>query len=304
MIEFALFLGCNVQARLPQHERSARVVFRELGVRLLDIKEFNCCGYPLRNLDFSGSILLSARNLALAEQRGADLMTLCGCGFGTLKNANQLLREDASLREEVNSHLQKEGLRYRGTIEVKHFSQVLHQEVGLERIRESLTKKFDGLKIATHYGCHTIRPSKIVQFDDPVAPTMFDQLVEVTGAESVPWELKLDCCGAPVWGSNNELSMSLTGKKLESAREAEADCLCTACSYCQLQFDVVQGMMVSEGRVKYPIPSIFYTQLLGLCLDIDSRELGVDMNRVSISRIEEFFMPKTPATERGIQHGK
>jgi len=300
MIEFALFLGCNVQARLPQHERSSKAVFGKLGVRLLDIKEFNCCGYPLKNINFNGSILLSARNLALAEQQGADIMTLCGCGFGTLKNANQLLKGDVALREEVNSHLKKEGLRYKGTIEVKHFSQVLHQEVGLERIKESLIRRFEGLKIATHYGCHTIRPSKIVQFDDPVAPTMFDQLVKVTGAESVPWEMKLDCCGAPLWGFNNDLSMSLTGKKLENARESGADYLCTACSYCQLQFDAVQGVMLSEGKAKYPIPSIFYTQLLGLCLDIDSKELGLDMNRVSISGIEEFFLPKAAASERGV----
>jgi heterodisulfide reductase subunit B len=300
MIKFALFLGCNVQARLPQHERATRAVFGKLGITLLDIKEFNCCGYPLRNINFNGHVLLAARNLALAEQEDANIMTLCGCGFGTLKKVNQLLREDAELRDEVNSHLRKEGLKYKGAIEIRHFSQVLHQEVGLKRIKESLTKRFDGLKIATHYGCHTIRPSKIVQFDDPVVPTLFDQLVEVSGAESVPWELKLDCCGAPLWGFNNELSMSLTGKKIHDASKAGADYLCSACSYCQLQFDTVQGMMLAEGKIKRPVPSIFYMQLLGLCMGIDSRELGLEMNHVPSSGIEGFFMSQISASDREV----
>jgi len=304
MIKFALFLGCNVQARLPQHERASRAVFEKLGVGLLEIKEFNCCGYPLKNVNYKGHLLLAARNLALAEQEDADIMTLCGCGFGTLKKANQLLREDAALRDEVNTHLQKEGLKYKGAIEVRHFSQVLYHEIGLKRIKESLTRKFEGLKVATHYGCHTIRPSKIVQFDDPVVPTLFDQLVEVTGAESIPWELKLDCCGAPLWGSNNELSMGLTGKKIASAREGGADYLCSACSYCQLQFDSVQGMMLSEEKIKYSVPSVFYTQLLGFCMGIDSRELGLDMNRVPLGGIEAFFPLDTDASEQRVQHGK
>ncbi len=289
MLEYALFLGCNVQARLPQHEYATKLVFNKLGAKLYDVKQFNCCGYPLKNVSSHGSLLLSVRNLALAEQRGMDMMTLCGCGFGTLKAANQLFREDASLLEEMNVHLRKEGLEYKGTVEIKHFSQVLYEEIGLKKIKENLVKEFSGLKIATHYGCHTLRPSKVVQFDDPFEPRIFDQLVEVTGAESVPWEMKLDCCGAPLWGSNNELSMELTGKKLDNAREGGANYLCSACSYCQLQFDRVQEMMLAEGKVKQPVPTIFYMQLLGLCLGIEGGELGLDKNHLSMDGLGDFL---------------
>ena len=289
MLEYALFLGCNVQARLPQHEYATKLVFNKLGVRLYNVKQFNCCGYPLKNVSFKGSLLLSVRNLALAEQQSVDMMTLCGCGFGTLKGANQLFREDASLLEEMNVHLRKEDLEYRGTVEVKHFSQVLYEEIGLKKIKENLVKKFSGLKIATHYGCHTIRPSKVVQFDDPFEPSIFDQLVEVTGAKSVPWEMKLDCCGAPLWGSNNVLSMELTGKKLDNAKAEGANYLCSACSYCQLQFDRVQEMMLAKGRVEQPVSTIFYTQLLGLCLDIEGEELGLDMNHLSVGGLRDFL---------------
>jgi heterodisulfide reductase subunit B len=214
MMEFALFLGCTIPARLNQYESSSRAVLEKLGVGLVDIREFNCCGYPLRNIEFKVFLLSSARNLALAEKKNLNVMTLCKCCYGSLKKADYLMKENDSLRKEVNHTLEREGLRYEGGIEIKHLLSVLHKEVGLGLIKEKIEKTFKGLKIATHYGCHALRPSQVVGFDDPVAPSLFDQLVEVTGAESIDWPTKLECCGAPLWGINDGLSMDLTVKKL------------------------------------------------------------------------------------------
>jgi heterodisulfide reductase subunit B len=289
-MRFALFLGCNIPARLNQYEISARAVLGKLDVALVDIRQFNCCGYPLRNLDFQTFVLFSARNLALAARENVNVMSLCKCCYGSLKKVDHLMKEDASLREEINSILQKEGLKYGEDIEVRHFLSVLYHEVGIEPIKEKIEKSFAGLKIATHYGCHALRPSQIVQFDDPVAPSIFDQLVEVTGAESIDWPTQLECCGAPLWGVNDDLSMDLTEKKLKDGKQSGADYLCAACPYCQIQFDTVQEMILADRGGDHHLPSILYPQLLGLSMGINGETLGLKMNQLPISGIEDFFI--------------
>lgn len=285
MMKFALFLGCTIPARLEQYESASRAVLGKLGVELVDIKAFNCCGYPLRNVDFKAFALASARNLALAESEGLDVLALCQCCYGSLKKADHLIKENGELKDELNEALKRDGLRYSGEIEVLHLLQVLSKEIGIDAIREKVEIPFEGLKIATHYGCHLLRPSKVVQFDDPIAPTIFDTLIESTGAESVDWERKLECCGAPVWGVNDDLSKDLMTRKLDDGRAAGADYICTACPYCQIQFDTVQDAILQADGGSPPLPAVVYPQLLGLSMGIDRSVLGLDGNRLSIDGI-------------------
>jgi heterodisulfide reductase subunit B len=298
MMKFALFLGCTIPARLNQYESSSRAVLKELGVGLVDIREFNCCGYPLRNIDFKVFMLSSARNLALAEKKNLNVMALCKCCYGSLKKADYLMKENTSLKKEVNATLEKEGLTYEGRTEVKHLLSVLHKDIGIEAIKGKMATTFKGLKIATHYGCHALRPSQVVGFDNPLAPSLFDQLVEVTGAESIEWPMKLECCGAPLWGVNDQLSMDLTLKKLTDGKKSGADYVCAACPYCHIQFDKVQKMILSYRNVNHPLPSILYTQLLGLSMGVDKKILGLEMNEIPISGIEELLTKESELEEQ------
>lgn len=284
-MKFALFRCCVTSVYLKQYESSTDAVLAKLGVELVDIPEFNCCGYPLKNYDFKAYVLSSARNLCLAEKRNLNIMTLCNCCYGSLKDADHLLREDPSLRKEINATLQKEGLNYDGRIEVRHLLDIFHKDIGIDQISQRISKTFEGPKIATHYGCHILRPRQVVQFDDPEEPTIFDTLVEVTGAESVDWKDKVKCCGAPVWGINDDLSMDLIEKKITDARQSGAEYLCVSCAYCQLQFDRVQKMLNEKRNKTDCLPSILYTQLLGLCLGVDAEILGIHQNELSISGI-------------------
>lgn len=295
-MEYAIFLGCQIPARLNQYESSAKAVLDELGVRWLDIREFNCCGYPLRNIDFKLFLLASARNLALAEKQNLDVMVLCKCCYGSLKKAQFLLKENAPLKEETSRILGREGLRYEGKIKVKHLLSVLYHDVGIEAIKGKMATTFKGLRIATHYGCHVLRPSPAVEFDNPVAPSLFDRLVEATGAESIEWSMKLECCGAPLWGIHDELSIDVTSKKLVDGKKSGADYICVACPYCHLQFDKVQKIILLERGADHPLPSILYTQLLGLSLGIDKKRLGLERNEIPVSGIEEMLVKEAALT--------
>ncbi len=288
-MNFALFRCCPTSIFLKQYESSTDAVLRKLGVQFKDIKEFNCCGYPLKNIDAKAYLLAGARNLALAEKNNAHILTFCNCCFNSLKHVRQTLKESPVLQKEINSTLAKEGLIYQASVKIKHLFEMLFYDIGLEKIMDSTVKRFSNLKIATHYGCHILRPKEVVRFDNPMTPSIFDQLVELTGAESVVWQTKLDCCGSPLMGVNDELSLDLTWKKIADALQSGADYLCCACVYCQLQFDRVQQILLNRRSDIQALPSILYTQLLGLSLGIDGRSLGIDLNELNITSIENHL---------------
>ncbi|OQX63271.1 MAG: disulfide reductase [Desulfococcus sp. 4484_242] len=288
-MRYAFFTGCQTPARLPQYEHASRLVLGRLGVDLVDCREFTCCGYPLRNVDQKAFLLSAARNMAIAERDGRHILVLCQCGFGTFKEAQYQLKGDTSLKEEINRLLGQQGLSYEGRVEVTHILSVLYHAVGREALNKAVTIQISGLKVAAHYGCHALRPSRITGFDDPIAPSLFDELIRITGAESVGWSEKLNCCGAPLTGVNDPISSELTRNKIRSGIAAGAHCLCTACPYCQLQFDQVQRRLLSEGRLEKALPSILYPQLLGLCMGIRGEDLGLKQNYINIDPIRSFL---------------
>ena len=295
MMKYTLFVGCNIPARVQQYELAARSVATGLGIELVENREYKCCGYPMQNSDNKTFLMMAARNLALAEKEGLDMMVLCKCCFGSLKKAAHQIDQDTTLQREVNAFLAEEDLHYSGKTAIKHFLSILFHDVGIQTIKKTISAPFTDLNIATHYGCHALRPSDVTQFDDPVSPSLFDELVKVTGAKSVEWPLQLECCGAPLMGVNDKLSMDLAGKKLADCKNARADYICVGCPYCQMQFDRVQNMMRSERDRKEEdeIPGIVYPQLLGLAMGIPEEALGLKMNMLDITTLESYIQTET-----------
>ena len=283
-MKFAFFSGCKIPYYLIQYGISTKAVLHTLGVELIDI-EFNCCGYPIRHQSFEASIFSAARNIALAQQKKIDILTPCKCCFGNLKHAEHWLKENDSLKYEINSKLSEEGLKWEGEIKIKHLLSVLFHDIGMDALQVKIRKPFSGLKVAAHYGCHALRPNNVVQFDNPLAPTIFENLVSVTGAECIEWPRRLDCCGNPLWEKNNQLSLKLMIEKLEDALLSGAEALCTACSYCQIQVDQIRKSELKDNDWNQKLPSILYPQLLGLSLGIDEQQLGLDHNKISIKNL-------------------
>ena len=288
-MKFALFHGCNIPSRVKQYADATAAVCDRLGIELVEMDDFNCCGYPVRNADHRAYVLSAAKNLAVVEKAGLDMLVMCKCCYGSLKRAEYFLNQDPELKIDVNHLLARENLQYQNKTRVKHLLLVLYHDVGLKRIKENIAKAYSGLQIAVSYGCHALRPSNITEFDDPVSPKIFDELVEVTGAYSVDWTRKLDCCGAPMTGINDQLAMDMTQNKIDSAREAGAQFICTACPYSQLQFDAVQKRMTLQSNNGEPIAPILYPQLLGLSMGIDEKILGISKNEIILSEITSFL---------------
>src|SRR3990172_7299580 len=166
-MKFAFFKGCKIPYYLEQYGSSTRAVLKPFGVRLLEL-DFCCCGYPNRDLHFESFVLSAARNMALAEKKNLDILTPCKCCYGSLKHAFHFLHENERLRRDINAELAKEGLVWKGKSTVKHLLTVLCDDIGLPAIYASIVKPLGGLSVAAHYGCHALRPSNIVHFDDPL----------------------------------------------------------------------------------------------------------------------------------------
>jgi heterodisulfide reductase subunit B len=283
----ALFLGCFIPVRLPHLEAISRRVLPRLGIDLADIDGFSCCPEPVGFLtDKTTGLAIAARNICLAEEAGLDILTLCnGCTY-TLRQANQTLKRDAALRKKVNDILAETGHQFKGTVEVRHYAQVLSQDI--EGIRSTVKKPLTGLRVACHPGCHILSPPEAMGFDDPLNPVVLDSMVEALGATPVDWDNKTGCCG---WTLTNygerESANRLLGVKLGAMHAAASDCSTVICPQCFYQFDTGQMLAARELKLNYRVPTLYYLQLLALAMGVSLNEVGVKQHRVRDLSLEE-----------------
>lgn len=284
-LRYLFFLGCTIPYRVSSYEVSARKVAAKLGIKLVEMKDFNCCGLPIDPVSHDAMIVLAARNLCLAEQENLNITTLCtGCAT-TLRKVNKMLKEDKKLRETVNKHLKEVGMEFKGTIEVKHFAQVLAQDYGTEKIKQHVKKPLTKLQVSEHSGCHFLRPVEYVGFDDPENPMVLRGLIEATGAKYVDYKDQTDCCGYTVIAIDDKIPLHLTGSKLCNMQDAGAQAVVTVCPSCFLMFDVQQPRAERVFGRKFDMPVLHYTQLLGLALGMSAHELELDTHKVAATNL-------------------
>jgi heterodisulfide reductase subunit B len=287
MVEYALFLGCNIPNRLPHLELAARKILPKFDINLVDIPEFGCCPEPIGIQELSQTtwMAMAAINLALAEEKGLDIITLCNGCFETLRTVNTELKHNGH-KAKVNAVLSKIGKEYKGKQNVKHILEVLYREIGVDKIKSSIQKELKGLKVAVHYGCHAIRPSTILKTDDPFQPTSLDELVNALGAESVPYLRKMLCCGTGIEGIDKENQLWMVHDKLAQVERMKADCMTMLCPLCYIQYEMGQLQLKKEPyNAQFNVPIMYYPELLGLAMGMDPKDLGFSLHRVKVDSV-------------------
>jgi len=280
-MKYAFFVGCTVLSRLPGYEKSARKLAEKLGVELVDMPGSGCCGTTyLETLDHKTALAMAARNIAIAEEMGLDIVTVCNGCTEVLTKANKELKESPGLMVEVNKILAEAGKEFKGTVEVKHYVRMLKEDVGMDAIKEKVENGFTGFKVASHYGCHMLKPAEVLMGDDPENPTVMDELVAATGAEPVEYPSKLECCAGPVMGVREAVTWSVGMDKVKEVKEY-GDALVTACPFCYLTFERCQ--LMQENNPNLPVMHI--PQLLGLAMGIDADEVGLNHNKVGAKAV-------------------
>jgi heterodisulfide reductase subunit B len=263
------------------YEMSVRQVAKRLGIELVDVDGFSCCGFPAKPLDWRSGLLMAARNLALAEAQGLDVLTLCSACTGTITEANHRLKEDAELRAWANKQLADLGRMYKGTVRVRHVARMLYEEVGVETLREAVTVSLADFGFAPHYGCHYLKPSHLYDhFDDPENPQSLDRLIEATGARIVRYEDESQCCGGGILGFDEETALMVTKQKLDHVAAARADAIVLLCTFCAIMYEANQRRVESLYKTEYKLPVLYYPQILGLAMGFSLEEMGIKLNRI------------------------
>jgi heterodisulfide reductase subunit B2 len=289
-MKYAFFLGCTVPVRNLNYELSARMVARKLGLELVDLEEFQCCGFPLKSINFFDSLIVAARNLALAEQADLPVCTLCSACGGYLSEANHLLQNSIDLRKKVNDRLKVLGLEYKGEIQIKHFLRILYEDIGIEKIKERIEHPLDGFTFAPHYGCHYIKPAETAGGIDPVEdPKSLSELIEATGAKALKYDTLLNCCGGSVLGAKEDLANTLASQKLGEVNQLGGDGLVLICPFCNVMFEGQQKKIEKKLEQKLKVPVLYYPQLLGLAFGIAPDELGFKLNRIKDKEFLKHF---------------
>jgi heterodisulfide reductase subunit B len=289
---FALFLGCTIPARARNYEQSARAVASRVGIKLVDELDFACCGFPMEAVDHRVAEALAARNLSLAERRGLSICTLCSSCSSALREVSRRLAEDHREREEINRRLSTIQCHYEGPVEVKHFARILWEEVGLERIRRACTRPLEGLRFAAHYGCHYLKPSEVHgKFDAVEDPRSLDELIHATGATAVNYERKKQCCGGSVLVADQKTALEIARDKLSELRETDVDALVVICPFCGVMYDSNQKLIEKTFEEEFNLPVLYLTQVLGLAMGMDEKELGLKFHAVRTQGLMEKLQP-------------
>lgn len=277
---FYHFLGCIIPHRYPSIEAAAKLVFKDLGVELLDMEGATCCPAPgvFGSFDRVTWATIAARNLTIAEAGGHPITTGCNGCFASLWDTNHELKHDDELRAAVNENLAEIGREFKGTIEVWHYVDALYSLVGVERIRSKVKRPLKGVRMALHPGCHWMRPKQVKKKDDSEHPHIFRDICESSGAEYIPYKDELICCGAggAVRTADVKTALDFTKQKFDSLLEAGgADIVVTPCPFCELQLDMGQVEIQNYFDAEYHFDILHVMELLALAFGHEPEEFGL-----------------------------
>jgi heterodisulfide reductase subunit B len=263
-----------------------REVLPKLGVELVDLSEAVCCGDPVKSVNDFAATYLGTRVLALAASTGlTDLLVPCNRCHFVVSEAKSVIEKDDGIKQKIVKLLKEEGLEYRSDVRVWHTIDLLHDFVGIGRIKKAVVKPVKGLRLASHVGCQVLRYSDLGRVDDAENPRKLDELINALGAESLDYNEKLDCCGYSLSHSHVDSALSLAGGKLEALQGLLVDGLVVSCPECAFMFDSKQKEASGTVGAKLELPVVYYTQLLGLALGIEQEKLGLHLNQSPVEKL-------------------
>ena len=285
-MKYLYYPGCAAEATGKAYDLSARAVMKKLDVELAELDDWNCCGatsyFSVRELD---SFAIAARNLSIAENQGdEDVCVICNACYTTLAKTNRYMTDSPRVYEQVNAALGEVGRSYGGTKPVRHIVDVLVNDIGLEALAARVVRPLTGLRVAPYYGCQFSRP--MGGFDDTERPQTLDRVFEALGADVlVEFPAKLKCCGGTMMLTSTEESLRLCHEILKPAHDMGADVIVAACPLCEMNLEAYQPRVNKLFGTSYTIPVMYFTQLVGLALGADPRQLAIDTQIISCAPV-------------------
>jgi len=278
MTKFSYFPGCSLKGSGRAYEESLLPVFKSVGVELDELKDWNCCGATAyMAVDEVDACVMASRYLAIAEKAGhKEVVAPCSACYLVLNKTKHYLHDSPAINKVVNLALQEGGLAYSGNTPVRHPLDVIIHDIGLDAIKAKVKKPLKGLKVVPYYGCQIVRPYST--FDNQYNPTTMDRLLEALGATVLDFPLKTRCCGGSLTGTLPEPGLLCTYILLKEAKKRGADVIATVCPLCQFNLDAYHDKIEARWTEPVRIPTVYFTQLMGLAFGMSAQELGLQRN--------------------------
>lgn len=259
-MKYSYYPGCTLKTKARDLDIYARASAEKLGLELEEISEWQCCGgvYPLGS-DEIATKLSSVRVLNEAKQKKQDLLTLCSACHHVIKRVNDDMKYDEDIRTRANNYMQPDE-PYMGETKVVHYLEVLRDVVGFDTLKEKVVHPLTGKKIGAYYGCLLLRPSGVLEFDDPENPKILEDFIRALGAEPVIYPYRNECCGGYISLKEKEMSRSMSGKIMDSAAGFGAQLLITACPLCLYN--------LNQCSAAAKVPVFYFTELLAEALGV------------------------------------
>jgi heterodisulfide reductase subunit B len=302
-MRYALFVGCTVAYKLPHIEAASRHVMKALGIYPVDLP-FSCCPDPNGVHSYSSEMwyTLAARNLALAEEQSLDIVTLCNGCYATLNHCREILISDARLQKRINDRLKSVGRKFTGASRVFHLYQLLREQAGYDRLQQSVVKPLHNLKIAVHYGCHSLRPKQMNPPENSENPQWLWQFVDqVLGAETVHYLDETQCCGAGLRERDQDTALALTRRKIRQMEEMGANAILVPCPSCYLQFDAGQRLLMRSDKKEIKGTAVFYqTELLAIAMGAKPESIGLQFHMIKpeVATVEDAAVSKDESVQK------
>ncbi|MEK7870958.1 MAG: CoB--CoM heterodisulfide reductase iron-sulfur subunit B family protein [Nitrospirota bacterium] len=282
----AYYPGCAAQESACEADHSTRLIAPLVGLELVDIPSLSCCGAgSLGEADPDIELAINARNLAIVEEDGLDLLTICSTCYMNISRKNKILTEDQSEAARINEIIGETGHRYKGTVNLIHLLWYLVGEFGIDNLKGMVKRPLKGVKVAPFYGCHILRPIDIHKLDDPKDPSSLERLITALGGEPVPYGGRIRCCGLHIMLPAEEVALKMMGNHLSCAKERGAEIVVTPCTLCQISLDMYQTKAEVVIDEKLNLPVLHLSQLIGLALGLSHEDLMLSGHLVSLETL-------------------
>ncbi len=282
-MKYAYYPGCSLHSTAKEYDISTKAVCEALGIELEEIPDWVCCGASSAHMTSELlSLALPVSDLVIAKDMGLDTLVCCAACYSRLRVANAQMASDDGHRAQV---IEIVGTDYSGESQVRHLLDVLVHEYGLDALREKVTRELSDLRVVAYYGCLLSRPPEIVAFDDPENPTAMDELAAALGAKALDWPYKTVCCGQSLSLTRTDVVLKLCRDILQSASNRGADCIVVACPLCHSNLDMRQVQINKRYQTQFNVPILYFTQLVGLALGLEPKDLGLNKHITSPSKL-------------------
>ncbi len=278
-MDYSYYPGCSLHSTGVAYDDSMRATFAALGAGLIELDDWNCCGATAyMSVKETVACSVSARNLALVEQTGLDLIAPCSACWCVLNKTRKFMHELPELRQNVETALREAGLSCKFESAVRHPLEVIVNDFGVDQLVARQKRSLNGLRVACYYGCQIVRPALAID-DDAEVPMVLDDLLAGLGAQPVPYPPKARCCGGMLVATFEDVAAKLCDELASWARVENADCIVTTCPLCHANLELLQEKAkAGNGTERAPLPVLYFTQLIGVALGCSPEQVGLDHN--------------------------